>query len=705
MGNTATAKTEGFGKIFLKMTSGKVLTLNNILHVPTIRKNLVSTSFLVKNGFKCRKREEIKLEDLVIRLKIEKDNKIAEKKSRGNSTIMGANIVEEIAPKTKIEGYGKIFLKMTSGKVLTLNNVLHVPTIRKNLVSTSLLVKNGFKCVFVSDKVIVSKNEMKNLVSNSLLVKNGFKCVFVSDKVVVSKNEMYVGKGYLTEKKYKTEDACLKKLVVAKFLDYKIIDSKTIGIQVQELQLIFHELIVEGMVVNEAFKGAATIEKLPPSWRDFKNYLMHKRKEMKLEDLVIRLKIEEDNKTAEKKKNLVSTSFLVKNGFKCVFVSDKVVVSKNEMEAFATYSIAGPKEELSMGNTATAKIEEKKYKTEDACLKKLVVAKFLDYKIIDSKTIGIQVQELQLIFHDLIVEGMVVNEAFKVAAMIEKLPPSWRNFKNYLKHKRKEMKFEDLMIRLKIEEDNKITEKKSRGNSTIMGANIVEDISPKCKKRKRSSGQTKEQNKKKFKGMVVNEAFKVAAMIEKLPPSWRNFKNYLKHKRKEMKFEDLMIRLKIEEDNKITEKKSRGNSTIMGANIVEDISPKCKKRKRSSGQTKEQNKKKFKGYRQKEVLDYFNTYSPVTRITSIRVLVALAAVYGLEIHQMDIKTAFLNRELEDEIYMEQPESFVVTGHEVIVCLYVDDMLIVRKNMEDINATKRMLARKFDMKDLGVADKV
>ena len=43
------------------------------------------------------------------------------------------------------------------------------------------------------------------------------------------------------------------------------------------------------------------------------------------------------------------------------------------------------------------------------------------------------------------------------------------------------------------------------------------------------------------------------------------------------------------------------------------------------------------------------------------------------------------------------------GHEVIVCLYVDDMFIMSKNMADINATKRMLASKFDMKDLGVAD--
>ncbi|XP_070054154.1 uncharacterized protein [Nicotiana tomentosiformis] len=72
---------------------------------------------------------------------------------------------------------------------------------------------------------------------------------------------------------------------------------------------------------------------------------------------------------------------------------------------------------------------EKKYKTGDACLKKFVVAKFLDYKMIDNKTVGTQVQELQLIFYDLITEGMVVNEVFQVAAMIEKVPPSWRDFK------------------------------------------------------------------------------------------------------------------------------------------------------------------------------------------------------------------------------------------------------------------------------------
>ncbi|TMX02452.1 hypothetical protein EJD97_021539, partial [Solanum chilense] len=110
---------------------------------------------------------------------------------------------------------------------------------------------------------------------------------------------------------------------------------------------------------------------------------------------------------------------------------------------------------------------EKKYKTEDAGMKKIIVAKFLDYKMIDSKTVVTQVQELQVIIHDPISEGLIVNDAFQVAAIIEKLSPLWKDFKNYLKHKRKEMSVEDLIVRLRIEEDNKAAEKRSRGNSTI----------------------------------------------------------------------------------------------------------------------------------------------------------------------------------------------------------------------------------------------
>nr|GEZ14654.1 retrotransposon protein, putative, Ty1-copia subclass [Tanacetum cinerariifolium] len=162
----------------------------------------------------------------------------------------------------------------------------------------------------------------------------------------------------------------------------------------------------------------------------------------------------------------------------------------------------------------------------------------------------------------------------------------------------------------------------------------------------------------------------------------------------------------------------------------------------------------IKGFIQREGLDYFDTYSPVTRITSIRMILTIAALRNLEVHQMDVKTAFLNEDLEEEIYMNQPEGFIAPGQEgkvyrlvkslyglkqapkqwhqkfnhamlesgfkinecdkcvyvkdtsseyVILCLYVDDMLIVSSNDKMIKSTKDMLKSKFDMKDMGLAD--
>ena len=74
-----------------------------------------------------------------------------------------------------------------------------------------------------------------------------------------------------------------------------------------------------------------------------------------------------------------------------------------------------------------------------------------------------------------------------------------------------------------------------------------------------------------------------------------------------------------------------------------------------------------KDFTQKQNIDYFDTFAPVARIYSIHVLLALASVYKLVIHQMDVKTAFLNGDLEEEIYMVQPEGCVVPGQENKVC--------------------------------------
>nr|XP_009774563.1 PREDICTED: uncharacterized protein LOC104224579 [Nicotiana sylvestris] len=154
------------------------------------------------------------------------------------------------------------------------------------------------------------------------------------------------------------------------------------------------------------------------------------------------------------------------------------------------YILSGLEDHL-YSNTETSKelrdVLEKKYKTEDADLKKFVVAKILDYKMVESKPVITQVQELQVIIHDLLAE-----------AMIEKLPPLWKDCKNYLKHKRKEMKLEDLIIRLRIEEDNKAAEKKTSGNSKIIEANIVETAPTNPKKQKKFFGPNNYPSKKQL---------------------------------------------------------------------------------------------------------------------------------------------------------------------------------------------------------------
>ena len=80
-----------------------------------------------------------------------------------------------------------------------------------------------------------------------------------------------------------------------------------------------------------------------------------------------------------------------------------------------------------------------------------------------------------------------------------------------------------------------------------------------------------------------------------------------------------------------------------------------------------------KGFRQNEGVDYFDTYALVARITSIRVLFDLASIYDLYIHQMDVKTTFLNGDLDEEVYMEQPEGFVLPGNEKKVCKLVKSL--------------------------------
>ena len=156
------------------------------------------------------------------------------------------------------------------------------------------------------------------------------------------------------------------------------------------------------------------------------------------------------------------------------------------------------------------------------------------------------------------------------------------------------------------------------------------------------------------------------------------------------------------------------------------------------------------GFSQKYGDDYDETFCPVVRLESLRVLIALAVQYGLKLHQVDVTTAFLNGELEEEVYMRQPEGFITQGKEHMVCklnksiyglkqsprcwntaldnqlkqmgfiqsvsdpciytdaggdkffigVYVDDIILAGHSDKRIQEVKDALAMQFDIKDIG-----
>ena len=73
------------------------------------------------------------------------------------------------------------------------------------------------------------------------------------------------------------------------------------------------------------------------------------------------------------------------------------------------------------------------------------------------------------------------------------------------------------------------------------------------------------------------------------------------------------------------------------------------------------------GFSQKEGIDYDEIFAPIARYTSIWIIISLSAVFGGKLHQMEIKTAFLNDEVEQEVCIEYPEGFTIHEKEYHVC--------------------------------------
>ena len=74
-----------------------------------------------------------------------------------------------------------------------------------------------------------------------------------------------------------------------------------------------------------------------------------------------------------------------------------------------------------------------------------------------------------------------------------------------------------------------------------------------------------------------------------------------------------------------------------------------------------------KGFTQREGIDYQEMFSPISKKNSLRIILALVTHYDLELHQMDVKIAFLNGSLEKDVYMDQPKGFSIKGKEQLAC--------------------------------------
>nr|KAJ0219811.1 hypothetical protein LSAT_V11C200065300 [Lactuca sativa] len=96
----------------------------------------------------------------------------------------------------------------------------------------------------------------------------------------------------------------------------------------------------------------------------------------------------------------------------------------------------------------------------------------------------------------------------------------------------------------------------------------------------------------------------------------------------------------------------------------------------------------IQGFRKKEGISIFDTYALVARISTIILLLALAAIHNLMIHQMDVKNAFLDGDMDEEIYLKQPKSFVTPGNEHTVCK-------LRKSLYSLKQAPKQWHQKFD----------
>ncbi|XP_074323850.1 uncharacterized protein LOC141660760 [Apium graveolens] len=449
------------------------------------------------------------------------------------------------------------------------------------------------------------------------------------------------------------------------------------------------------MIISESFQVAAVIEKLPPAWKMFKNYLKHKRKEMTMENLILRLRIEEVNRGSEKKTNVATEK---------ANMVEHVERSKPKKATYGKGAKLAPK-----GGISKSKFQGKCYIYDKVdhrssyCRNpkkgnKKKEANMVDHIFKEMGDIDLcaTISEVNLVGSNP-PTSIIESEGTVILKMTSGKNLKLKNVL-YVPDIHKNLVSRSLLnkhgFRIVIESD-KVVLSKSGNEPPTTSKRAHESI---------MDNNEGEESEDEIVGVVRR----------------------IKRQHTEKSYGSDFMTYLLEEGDPKTYKESNHTWELV------DLPNGCKplgskwvfKKKLKADGTIDKYKARLviKRYKEQKGLDYFDTYSPVTRITSIRMMFAIAAMQNLVVHQMDVKIAFLNGDIYEEIYMEQPEGFVVPGQERKVCrlvkslyikendngyvmmiLYVDDLLIARRNDKVIKSTKDMLKATFDMKDMGLAN--
>ncbi|GJW78404.1 zinc finger, CCHC-type containing protein [Tanacetum coccineum] len=412
---------------------------------------------------------------------------------------------------------------------------------------------------------------------------------------------------------------------------------------------------------------------------------------------------------------------------------------------------------------------EVKYMAEDASSKKFLVSNFTNYKMTDSRPVMKQYNELLGILERFTQHKINMDEAIQVSRIIDKLHPSWKDFKHTLKHLKEKLTLVELDSYLRIEESLKTHDIDKPKGHNVVGPqlNIVNNISKSAFMSTSKLNDSvlwharlgyvhfKRMQDMSNDGLILAFDMDTEKAVVRLPdPKLKTlgergieyiFVGYAEHS-KAFRFyviesnDSVLINSIIELRDAIFDENRfssvprpslsipKGTEDIGGSVVPEESTdevvqqPEPELRKSKRNRTPKDFGPKFQlylieGTRDEDVafwkeaindeMDFIlgnNTWvladlPLVARISTIRLLIAMTSIHNLIIHQMDVKTDFLNGDLDDEVYMNQPQGFIMPGNENKVCKLIKSLY----GLKQVDLTKEYLSSGFFMKDMREAD--